>query len=257
MNSNNLDYDEEESGTTQIGMNVVKIVDFTQDRHEDSLGVGADEEDYAVDYIGHGTFVAGLIGSLNPECPGIAPEAEIYILKLFNDQEITYSAWFLDAFNFVLDNDIDIVNLSTASKDTKDNPFLEKIEELTAAGVIVVSAIGNDGPTQGTAESPGDLPTVIGVGSLSFDFSRVSTFSSRGMSRKSALVNIGVPKPDVLLPGEELEGLSLEPGICRMHRGTSFSVPMLTGSIALVLSAIELEHGTDFRKSVQNTALVK
>ena len=110
---------------------------------------------------------------------------------------------------------------------------------MTAAGVIVVSAIGNDGPTQGTSESPADLLNVIGVGSLSYNFERVATFSSRGMTKKSALVGIGVPKPDVLLPGEEILGLSLAPGVCRLNRGTSFSVPMLTGSIALVLSAIE------------------
>lgn len=211
----------------------------------------------AVDENGHGTFVAGLIGSQNAKCPGIAPETEIYILKLFNEDEMTYSAWFLDAFNFVMDNDIDIVNLSTASKDTKDNPFIEKIEELTAAGIIVVSAIGNDGPAQGTAESPADMHSVIGVGSLSYNFERVATFSSRGMTKKSMLIGMGVPKPDILLPGEEILGLSLEPGVCKLNRGTSFSVPMLTGSIALVLSAIEQEHGTEYRKSIQNTAVVK
>ena len=76
----------------------------------------------------------------------MAPDAEIYILKLFTDDDVTYSSWFIDAFNFVLDNNIDIVNLSTASKDSRDLPFIEKIHELTAAGIIIVSAIGNDGP---------------------------------------------------------------------------------------------------------------
>ena len=32
---------------------------------------------------------------------------------------------------------------------------------------------------------------------------------------------------------------------------------MLTGSIALVLSAIEKQHGHEYRKSIQNTALIK
>lgn len=96
----------------------------------------------------------------------MAPDAELYILKLFTDDDVTYSSWFIDAFNFVLDNNIDIVNLSTASKDSQDQPFIEKINELTAAGVIIVSAIGNDGPIMGSSENPGDLPTVIGVGSL-------------------------------------------------------------------------------------------
>ena len=123
-------------------------------------------------------------------------------MKLFTDDEVTYSSWFLDAFNFILDNDIDIVNLSTASKDTQDLPFIEKIEELTTHGVIVISAIGNDGPTQGSVESPGNLDSVIGVGSLSANFEKVAAFSSRGMSKSQLSTRIGSPNPDVMLPGE-------------------------------------------------------
>ena len=62
--------------------------------------------------------MTGILSSTNPECLGIAPDAEIYILKLFTDDNVTYSSWFIDAFNFVLDNNIDIVNLSTATKDS-------------------------------------------------------------------------------------------------------------------------------------------
>ena len=165
-----------------------------------------------MDQNGHGTFVAGIIGSQNKECPGIAPEAQIYILKLFTDEEITYSAWFIDAFNYVIDNQIDIVNLSTASKDTEDNPFKDKIDELTAKGVIVVSAIGNDGPVPGSTESPGDLINVIGVGSLSSNLDAVASFSSRGMTKKQLNKGVGIPKPDVLLAGEGLISLDLSIG---------------------------------------------
>lgn len=54
------------------------------------------------DTLGHGTFISGVAGSLNKECPGIAPEAEIYVLKLFTSDRVSYTSWFLDAFNFVL-----------------------------------------------------------------------------------------------------------------------------------------------------------
>jgi membrane-bound transcription factor site-1 protease len=57
-----------------------------------------------LDKNGHGTFVAGVLSSMHDECPGIAPDAEIYILKLFDDDDVTYTSWFVDAFNFVLDN---------------------------------------------------------------------------------------------------------------------------------------------------------
>jgi membrane-bound transcription factor site-1 protease len=96
--------------------------------------------------LGHGTFISGVVSSLISECPGIAPEAEVYVMKLFTADRVSYTSWFLDAFNFVLENDIDIVNLSNGSSDFLDLPFIEKINELTANGVIIVSAIGNEGP---------------------------------------------------------------------------------------------------------------
>ena len=100
----------------------------------------------AKDRIGHGTFISSVVGSVNKECPGIAPDAEIYIFKLFTEERVSYTSWFIDAFNFVLDNDIDIVNLSNGSSDFQDEPFTDKINELIAHGVIVISAIGNEGP---------------------------------------------------------------------------------------------------------------
>ena len=105
------------------------------------------------------------------------------------------------------------MNLSTASKDSRDWPFLDKVSELTAAGIIVVSAIGNDGPQHGTSENPGDLPQVIGVGSLS-STGDVAYFSSRGMTKRALLEGAGFPNPDVLVLGEGISGVSLTVGKC-------------------------------------------
>lgn len=88
---------------------------------------------------------------------------------------------------------------------------MEKINELTAAGVIFVSAIGNDGPTPGSSENPGDMSTVIGVGSLSSSLDDVAYFSSRGMTKNTLLNGFGIPKPDLLLPGENILSLGLNP----------------------------------------------
>jgi membrane-bound transcription factor site-1 protease len=59
---------------------------------------------------------------------------------------VSFTQWFIDAFNYVLENDIDVINLSNGSNDFLDQPFIDKIDELTAKGVVVVSAIGNEGP---------------------------------------------------------------------------------------------------------------
>ena len=70
-------------------MKTENIINFTHDKD-------------ANDVVGHGTFIAGIVGSSNPECLGIAPEAEIYVLKLFSETKITYTSCFLDAFNYVI-----------------------------------------------------------------------------------------------------------------------------------------------------------
>lgn len=153
------------------------------------------------DEIGHGTFISSIIGSKNEECPGLAPDAELYVFKLFNDKHESRTQWFIDAFDKVMELGIDVVNLSNGGNDFMDKPFIEKINELTANGVIVVSAIGNEGPFQGTLNNPGDLVNVIGVGSLDQTQSKVASFSSRGMSTWSLLDGFGIIKPDIITHG--------------------------------------------------------
>ncbi len=91
---------------------------------------------------------------------------------------------------------------------------------------------------------------MIGVGSLTSKLDDVAYFSSRGMTKKSLLNGVGFPKPDVLLPGENILGLSLNTHKCENKQGTSFSVPILTGGIALALSALDKKIGKSERKLV-------
>ena len=44
--------------------------------------------------------------------------------------------------------------------------------ELTANHIVMVSAIGNDGPLYGTLNNPADQMDVIGVGGINFDVSK-------------------------------------------------------------------------------------
>mmetsp|Transcript_24365 Transcript_24365/g.37741 ORF Transcript_24365/g.37741 Transcript_24365/m.37741 type:complete len:212 (+) Transcript_24365:1170-1805(+) len=201
-----------------------KIIDFTNDNHP-------------ADGIGHGTFISGVVGSRNKYCPGIAPDAELYIFKLFSEKMESYTEWFLNAFNYVLDHDIDIVNLSNGSTDFLDEPFNDKINELIAKGVVVVSAVGNEGPFQGTVNNPADLIDVIGVGSLNDKGDNVAFFSSRGMTTNKLLDGYGIMKPDILTFGENIKSLSIEDSpTCTLSSGTSVSSSVITGSIALALS---------------------
>ena len=132
------------------------------------------------DTSGHGTFMASIITGLNPDCPGIAPNAEVYSLKVFNSKGKSLTSWFLDAFNYAIQQNITILSLSTGGIDFLDEPFVRKITELVSLGIVIVSAAGNDGPGFGTLSNPGDQPEVIGVGGLDETGMHVSDFSSRG-----------------------------------------------------------------------------
>lgn len=59
--------------------------------------------------------------------------------------------------------------------------FSFQVWELTANNIIMVSAIGNDGPLYGTLNNPADQSDVIGVGGIDYS-DHIASFSSRGMS---------------------------------------------------------------------------
>lgn len=52
--------------------------------------------------------------------------------------QVSYTSWFLDAFNYAIATDMHIVNLSIGGPDYLDAPFVEKVWELTANNVIMV-----------------------------------------------------------------------------------------------------------------------
>ena len=59
--------------------------------------------------------------------------------------------------------------------------MIPQVWELTSNGVVMVSAIGNDGPLYGTLNNPADMMDVIGVGGINFE-DQIAPFSSRGMT---------------------------------------------------------------------------
>ncbi|XP_016673997.2 subtilisin-like protease SBT6.1 isoform X1 [Gossypium hirsutum] len=111
-------------------------------------------EDTLNDNLGHGTFVAGVIAGEDAECLGFAPDTEIYAFRVFTDAQVSYTSWFLDAFNYAIAINMDVLNLSIGGPDYLDLPFVEKVWEITANNIIMVSAIGNDGPLYGTLNNP-------------------------------------------------------------------------------------------------------
>ena len=88
------------------------------------------------DELGHGTFVAGVIAS-SKECLGFAPDAEIHVFRVFTKNQVSYTSWFLDAFNYAIMKKIHVLNLSIGGPDFKDTPFVEKVIYLFHSNVLL------------------------------------------------------------------------------------------------------------------------
>ncbi|KAL0019909.1 hypothetical protein WJX77_006101 [Trebouxia sp. C0004] len=203
------------------------------------------------DGLGHGTFVAGVIGGSDGACPGFAPEVELYTFRVFTNDQVSYTSWFLDAFNYAMATGMNVVNLSIGGPDYLDQPFVEKVWEITSNGILMVSAIGNDGPLYGTLNNPADQNDVIGVGGVDYA-DQIASFSSRGMSTWELPIGYGRAKPDVVAYGRDVLGSRIQGG-CRSLSGTSVASPVVAGAVCLLASVVPVAN----RWEVLNPASMK
>ena len=192
------------------------------------------------DSLGHGSFVAGVIGSTNPSCLGFAPDVEIYTFRVFTNDQVSYTSWFMDAFNYAIVTKMDVINISIGGPDFQDLPFAEKTLEVIANGIVVFAANGNDGPKWGTVNHPAEEPSVIAVGGIDYS-NKLAAFSSRGMSLKEIAATpsgYGRPKPDLVAYGSNVLGIQPQASGCRPLSGTSVASPVATGAAALLISSV-------------------
>uniref|UniRef100_A0A8C9JHB8 Membrane bound transcription factor peptidase, site 1 n=1 Tax=Panthera tigris altaica TaxID=74533 RepID=A0A8C9JHB8_PANTA len=150
---------------------------------------------------------------------------------------VSYTSWFLDAFNYAILKKVDVLNLSIGGPDFMDHPFVDKVWELTANNVIMVSAIGNDGPLYGTLNNPADQMDVIGVGGIDFE-DNIARFSSRGMTTWELPGGYGRVKPDIVTYGAGVRGSGVKGG-CRALSGTSVASPVVAGAVTLLVSTVQ------------------
>ena len=214
-----------DTGLSKTHPHFKKIKERTNWTNEKSLSDG----------ISHGTFVSGVIAS-SKECLGFAPDADLHIYRVFTNNQVSYTSWFLDAFNYAILKKINVINLSIGGPDFLDHPFVDKVLELSANKVIMVSAIGNDGPLYGTLNNPGDQMDVIGVGGMNFE-EKIAKFSSRGMTTWELPLGYGRLKPDIVTYGAQVKGSNLKGG-CRSLSGTSVASPVVAGAVTLIISGV-------------------
>jgi subtilisin family serine protease len=168
---------------------------------------GALHDDFA-DRLGHGTAVAAAIHEK-------APRAELYAVKVFDDQLATSVKTLVRAIDWATDHGMQLVNLSLGTpNDFRADELAPAVERAVAAGTIVVAAAESEGQPM----YPGCIDGVVGV-LLDWDQPRESVRVEGGRVLAS-----GYPRP---IPGVPKE---------RNLNGISFAVANATGVLAAMLA---------------------
>lgn len=217
-------------------------IDYNHEDLDDNYKGGKDfvnKDSNPMDDHGHGTFVAGIIAAEDNGVGilGIAPEAEIYALKVLDNEGIGTIADVISAVDWAIDNQIDVVSMSFGSMEFSQI-LKDKMDEAYSKGLYLVASAGNEGFVQGssTVSYPAAYSSVIAVGATDNN-NVVAGFSSRGPELEIVAPGVSV---ESTLPGNSYTALS----------GTSASAPHVSGAIALLLSG----RADSIRESIRKSA---
>ena len=247
-----------------------------------------------MDVYGHGTHVAGTVcavdndnGSSEPKLGvvGVAPECDLYSLRVLNDNGVGYESDIVAAIEWALGREVylpewsgalatttqvirlDVVNLSLGS----DGAYSTASEEVFAAaaneGLVIVAAAGNSGTRPGKGINtiyPAKYESVIAVAATDATDER-ATFSSTGPE-----VELAAPGVSVYSTWNDSTGYYDPQPECRdgnvddcykYGSGTSMAAPHVAGVAALLISSGLVTDfngngiGDEVRQIMQNTAI--
>lgn len=178
-----------------------------------------------MDYNGHGTHVAGIIGARHNDfgIDGLAAHVELLGLKVFDADGNGYLSDILRAVHWATRHRVDILNMSFGTYE----PSALLADALQAArqqGMVLVAAAGNDG--FGSVTYPAALPSVLAVGALGPG--GISRFSNTG-----AGVALYAPGDDIMSTTTCMRG----PQVYTAMSGTSAAAAHVTGLLAHTMTS--------------------
>jgi serine protease AprX len=185
----------------------------------------------ASDQYGHGTHVAGIVGSngassagpnFTRDFRGIAPNANILNFRVLDANGSGYVSDVISAIDQAIQlqstYNIRVINLSLGTPVYESytlDPLCQAVEAAWKAGIVVVAAAGNYGRSTtmgingyGTIASPGNDPYVITVGAMKTNGTAIrsddsiASYSSKGPTAYDFIV-----KPDLVAPGNNVVSL--------------------------------------------------
>ncbi len=184
--------------------------------------------------FGHGTMTSGLVHL-------VAPKAKILPLKAFSSNGTGNLSNIVAALYYAVQHNANVVNMSFDL--SYPSPALSQaISQANKAGVVLVASAGNEN-TSARVYPAAISGSVVGVASTT-DWDARSSFSNYGSA-------------DVWIAGPGENVISTYPGgTYGSESGTSFSAPLVAGTVALMLSAKQPLNQSQAASALQHAVVL-
>lgn len=182
----------------------------------------------AVDLVGHGTHVAGIVAAVDNDegMIGVAPEAELYIAKVLNDDGSGVFKSVIAGIDWAILMGVDIINMSLGAPQEPPQDLHNAILRAREAGITVFSATGNE---NGEVCWPAQYKEVIAVSAID-KYDNRAQFSNFGL------------KNEIIAPGVDILSTYPNNKYARLS-GTSMATPIIAGAAALFIAYYKDQHG--------------
>ncbi|HYC97997.1 S8 family serine peptidase [Brevundimonas sp.] len=164
----------------------------------------------------HGTAVASLLAGRSGSFSGAAPGSTLFVADVYGGSPSGGSSTGVaQALSWMVQNDVPVVNVSLVGP---RNALVETaVRRATGRGVLIVAAVGNDGPAAAPLY-PASYPDVVGVTAVNAQ-GRALPEAARG------------PQVDFSAPGADMAAAGAGEGYVSV-RGASFAAPLVAGLLA-------------------------
>ncbi|MER5352867.1 S8 family serine peptidase [Kitasatospora sp. NPDC002551] len=254
------------SGLTGRGVKVAVLDSGVDGGHPDLAGSIGESSDFTggatgvKDADGHGTHVASIVGgdgaAAEGRFKGVAPDAELLVGKVLDDEGRGQESWVLQGMEWAAAR-APIVNLSLTGAPTDGtDPMAQAVNTLSERyGTLFVAAAGNSGRA-GTVGSPGSADAALTVGAVD-RADRLAPLSSQGPRTGDHAV-----KPDITAPGTDIvaaraAGTTGQNPVGDHYTaisGTSMAAPHAAGAAALLLQQHPDWRGPQLKAALTSSA---
>jgi len=204
-------------------------------------GIDNDGNGAADDDTFHGTFSSSCAAGKGNDATGMAGASwntKLMSLKVFADDGGAFVSDIADAITYAANNGADVTNMSFGGGFS--STIQSAVNFAWGQGLVQVASAGNGNSS--SQSFPASLAHVISVGAT--DSGSVFSSGSGDIDGRAFFSQFGTAAVDVVAPGHQLVGASVNsvangsPGTPNwvISSGTSFSGPLVTGLVALVIA---------------------